>query len=52
MHNLISRNQLDTHNHWDVEDNTDTIMNDYFECIMECELDNNNCKTICKEILM
>jgi len=49
MHNLMSKNQLNTFNHWEVED---TSMNDYFECIIECELDNHECKTICKEILM
>ena len=48
----MSRNQLNTFNHWENVTIEDTSMNDYFECIVECELDNQDCKTICKEILM
>ena len=57
MHNLMSRNQLDNYNHFieytpqSEQDNVDA-MNDYFECIVECELEGSNCKRICKEILM
>ncbi len=53
----MSRNQLDNYNHFieytpqSEEDNVDA-MNDYFECIVECELEGSNCKRICKEILM
>ena len=52
MHNLVSRNQLDQYSYFDINaNNNESIMNDYFECIVECELDNNNCKTVCTEIL-
>ena len=52
MHNLVSRNQLDQYSYFDIdENNNESIMNDYFECIIECEVDNNNCKAICTDIL-
>ena len=52
MHNLVSRNQLDQYSYFDIDNNNnESIMNDYFECIVECEVDNNNCKAVCTEIL-
>jgi len=52
MHNLVSRNQLDQYSYFDIDaNNNESIMNDYFECIIECEVDNQNCKTICTDIL-
>jgi hypothetical protein len=61
MHNLMSRNQLAFDNHfieYTDESETDNVetMNDYFECLIECELESTksgiSCKRVCKEILM
>ncbi len=57
MHNLMSRNQLAFDNHfieYTDEPEMDNVeaMNDYFECLIECELESTNCKRVCKEILM
>ncbi len=30
----------------------DTKINDYYECLIECEDDQSSCKRICKEILV
>lgn len=56
MHNLISRAQLQEWNHVETSiegfDETEKI-NDYYECLIECDsLNQNQCKRICKEILM
>ena len=56
MHNLISRAQLQEWNHVETSiegfDETEKI-NDYYECLIECDsLKQNQCKRICKEILM
>ena len=49
----MSRNQLDQYSYFDIdENNNESIMNDYFECLIECELESQNCKRVCKEILM
>ena len=57
MHNLMSRNQLDEWRHF--EDTIDEMdienqkLNDYYECLIECEITHQNtCKRICKEVLM
>jgi hypothetical protein len=57
MHNLLSRNQLDEWRHFeDTVDDCDIEMqklNDYYECLIECDSTNQNkCKRICKEVLM
>ena len=57
MHNITSRNQLDEWRHfedtideWTLENQK---LNDYYECLIECDLTNQNtCKRICKEFLM
>ena len=55
MHNLISRNQLDEWRHF--EDTIDEFelenqkLNDYYECLIECDDDQPTCKRICKQIL-
>ena len=55
MHNLMSHNQLADWNHLGMSDNateqTD-LVNDYFNCLIECEDDHSSCKRICKEMLV
>jgi|TARA_B100001939_G_scaffold193165_1_gene166039 hypothetical protein len=57
MHNLLSRAQLDEWRH--LENTLDDIevenqkLDDYFECIIECDaLGQHECKKICRGILM
>ncbi|ABA47104.1 gp134 [Synechococcus phage syn9] len=57
MHNITSRNQLDEWRHFeDTIDKCDTEMqklNDYYECLIECDLLNQSqCKRICRRMLM
>lgn len=56
MHNLISYNQLAS---WkNLEKTIDGIIdkneliNDYFNCIIECDDDQQNCKKICRGMLI
>ena len=55
MHNLISYNQLAAWNNLEktVDDFIDQheIMNDYFNCLIECDDDQQNCKRICRNML-
>ena len=55
MHNVISQNQLAGWNNLEMSDNateqTD-LVNDYFNCLIECEDDHSSCKRICKEMLV
>jgi len=46
MHNLISLNQLNGYN----EDND--LINEYYECLVECDEHQAECKRICKEVLI
>jgi len=53
MHNLISFNQLA---YWhEIEDEMAKDMNqaieDYFECLTECDDSTQTCRTICKTLL-
>ena len=54
-HSLMSFNQLSLTKH---EANTlafteqDELMDDYFECLIDCEDDQSSCRRVCKEILM
>ena len=53
-HNLMSQNQLAD---WHVSDDThvqemDDKINDYYDCLIECEDETSSCKRICKEILV
>ena len=51
MHNLLTRAQLEEWRHF--EDEADDMINDYFECLIECESDNaTECRRICKEVFM
>ncbi len=55
MHNLISQNQLAGWNDLEVSDNAyeqAELVNDYFDCLIECEDEQSSCKRICKEILV
>ena len=55
MHNLMSRNQLDEWRHFEqtvneLEDELNLI-NDYYECLIECDDSQSVCKRICRYIL-
>ena len=51
MHNLISYNQLAE---WTQENSKEQeeLVNDYFNCLIECDDNQVVCKRICKEILV
>ena len=55
MHNLISYNQLASWNHLEktidryVEQ--DELINDYYQCIIECNDNQRECKRVCRSIL-
>ena len=52
MHNLMSFNQLASWKEIEMSQSDDTeLVNDYFNCLIECEDDQSSCKRICKEIL-
>ena len=56
MHNLISSNQLAGWNNIDIPDQSSKkeqseLVNDYFDCLIDCDEDQSSCKRICKEIL-
>jgi len=55
MHNLIFLNQLAG---WKSLENTidkfteqNELMNDYFNCLIECDENQQSCKRICRDIL-
>jgi len=55
MHNLISRNQLAEWKHFEntldrCNDELD-LVNDYFNCLIECDEDQMTCKRICRNLL-
>ena len=47
MHNLIPLNQLNGYNN---EDND--LLTEYYECLVECDENQAECKRICKEVLI
>ncbi len=53
MHNLLSHNQLANWNAVDEDgyDNDDQI-NDYFDCLIECDDNQSYCRRLCKEVLV
>jgi len=55
MHNLISHNQLDEWRHFEeTVDQMETeldLINDYYECLIECTDDQPTCKRVCRGIL-
>ena len=46
MHNLIPLNQLNGYK----EDND--LITEYYECLVECDENQAECKRICKEVLI
>ena len=54
MHNLGSFNQLADWNTVsdDINGEQDDLINDYYDCLIECEDDQSSCKRICNEILV
>ena len=56
MHNLISYNQLASWNHLEKTINEyieqDELINDYYQCIIECDDNQQACKRICRSILL
>ena len=48
MHNLVSYNQLAG----SYEEEHDTRLTEYYECLIECEDDQSTCKRICREVLV
>jgi hypothetical protein len=59
MHNLISFNQLagwnqsveELNRSLDVVNDQTDLVNDYYNCLIECQDNQQICKRICKEIL-
>ena len=51
MHNLISYNQLAELNQENSQEQEE-LVNDYFNCLIECDDDQASCKRICKEMLV
>ena len=48
MHNLVSFNQLSG----SYEDEHDSRLTEYYECLIECDDTQSVCKRICKEVLL
>jgi len=46
MHNLISLNQLNGY------DEDKDLITEYYECLVECDEQQAECKRICKEVLI
>jgi len=55
MHNLISYNQLAEWKNFektiDRFNEQNDLINDYFNCLIECDEDQQSCKRICRELL-
>jgi len=55
MHNLISYNQLASWKHLDGSLNEfieqTEIINDYYQCLIECNDNQAECKRVCKKVL-
>ena len=53
MHYLMSFIQLASWKEIEMsQENDRELVNDYFNCLIECEDAQSSCKTICKDILM
>ena len=52
MRNILSSNQLAEWNHFDqVNDSAEVnLVNDYFDCLIECDDDAASCKRICRRL--
>ncbi len=55
MHNLISFNQLAAWNNLEKTVNEfidkHEVMNDYFDCLVECDENEQTCKRVCRSML-
>lgn len=56
MKNIVSHNQLDEWRHFaqtidELESEMDDV-NEYYECLIDCQDTQSVCKRICKEMLM
>ena len=53
MHNLISHNQLEGSRHQEyTSDSNNDLIEEYYECLIECDEDQSTCKRLCKEVLV
>ena len=53
MHNLIPYNQLAGSRHQEyTSDSNNDLIEEYYECLIECDDDQSTCKRICKEVLV
>jgi len=50
-HSTISFNQLAEWTEFD-SSNDENLVNDYFDCLIECEDDHSSCKRICRDMLV
>ena len=46
MHNLISYNQLAS----SYNEPSNDLIEEYYECLIECDDNQNTCKRICREV--
>ena len=52
MHNRISHNELAQWNHREKSPNkTDDLIDDYFDCLIECDDSHNTCRKVCGDLL-
>ena len=53
MHNLVSFNQLAGSRHPEATfDPHNDLIDEYYECLIECDESQSVCKRICKEVLV
>ena len=53
MHNLISHNQLAGSKHMEYSNDLhNDLIEEYYECLIDCDDDQHICKRICKEVLV
>ena len=54
MHNLVSFNQLADWNTVsdDINVEQDDLINDYYDCLIECDDNQSYCRRLCKEVLV
>ncbi len=58
MHNIISQNRMANWNHHSYDTYAvshqmdDEMLDDYYECLIECEDNQSSCKRICRELLI
>ncbi len=50
-HSTISFNQLAEWTEFDSSQD-ENLVNDYFDCLIECEDDHSSCKRICRDMLV